>query len=142
MLLNKDMLLEQYRQVNEHHREADRKRDIILGFYITLSVAMYGFALRIDTSDTLKIGFVDTLLFQLGILGLILLGFIVGLLCTIYRGWHGLIIIKEIVLQEMINKKKYDIEIGFIKNVKYKLNIFTSVELLMLILLNEVVAMH
>ncbi len=79
----KSFLLEHYTQVYENLRESDRKRDILLGTYFTLSVA--GVSFWFGTQGT-----PDSLYYRIGILTfLICLGFIVAIIVTRFRGWHA-----------------------------------------------------
>jgi len=78
-----NFLLKHYAQVNEHLRESDRKRDILLGTYFTLSVAGVSFCFNIQDTP-------DTLYYRVGILTfLIFFGFIVAIIVKRFRGWHA-----------------------------------------------------
>lgn len=77
-----DFLLEHYRQVNEHLRESDRKRNIFVGFYLVLVSSILGFTLRLDdhaVDPALKLSFLS-ILFGVGI--------IVAIYTGISRAWH------------------------------------------------------
>ncbi len=129
MLLDKQLLVEQYRQCNEHLRESDRKRDVILGSYVTLSVLVYTFAAQTPNSDY----------FRFVVVGLALLGIVVGFLFTLYRGWHGLYVIQAIILQEILHKDRIDIGGKFVRKIDFAFNYVTSIELLMFFVLHSVV---
>jgi len=133
--LNNDLLLEQYRQCNEHLRESDRKRDITLGTYITLSVALYGFSGRVSTDDVLLF---------FGIVGLVIVGILIGFLFTLYRGWHGVYVIQAVAFHEIIHKGRYryDINNAFIRGVDFNFNYLTSIELIMFVMLHAVVFLN
>ena len=73
-------LLEHYTQVNEHLREADRKRDILLGSYFSLSIAGLGFCLSVSQAEQYRIGILAFL---------ICIGVIVSIIVTKFRGWHA-----------------------------------------------------
>lgn len=133
MCLNTQLLLEQYRQCHEHLRESDRKKDIVLGFYVTMSLALYGFSATIGTDDT-KLFF--------GAIGLTVLGILLGSLLTLYRGWHGVYVIQVIALQEMIHKNKSHIDGDFLRNIAFGFNHFLSIELFVFLLLHTVVFLN
>ncbi len=73
-------LLQHYAQVNEHLRESDRKRDILLGSYLTLSIAGLSICFSLEVVPAWKIGILTFL---------ICLGFIVAVTVTRFRGWHA-----------------------------------------------------
>nr|QNO52764.1 hypothetical protein KDAIOKAM_00033 [Methanosarcinales archaeon ANME-1 ERB6] len=77
-----DFLLEHYRQVNEHLRESDRKRDILVGFYLVLVSSILGFTFRSDNhalDPALKFSFLCILV---GV------GIVVAIYTGIARAWH------------------------------------------------------
>jgi hypothetical protein len=133
MPLDKELLVEQYRQCNEHLRESDRKRDIALGFYATLSLALYGFAGGISAANTLLLS---------GIIGLTVLGIFLGFLFTLYRGWHGVYVIQAIALQEMIHKDRSNIDAEFVRKIDLRFNYVISVELFTFLILHIVIFLN
>ncbi len=76
----KSFLLEHYTQVYENLRESDRKRDILLGTYFTLSVAGVSFCFAAQAEPYYRISILTFL---------ICLGFIVAIIVTRFRGWHA-----------------------------------------------------
>ena len=76
----KSFLLEHYTQVNEHLRESDRKRDVLLGSYSTLSIAGLSICFSLEIMPAWRIGILTFL---------ICLGFIVAITVTRFRGWHA-----------------------------------------------------
>lgn len=130
---NKEMLIEQYRQCNEHLRDSNRKRDLILGFYVTMTVALYGLSGRISAEDT-------KLLF--GIVGLVALGILLGALLTLFRGWHVAYVLQAIAFHEMVHREKPVIDKTFVKEVDIKFNYFISVELLVFVMLHSIVFLN
>jgi len=131
--MNLDMLQTQYAECNEHLRESDKKRDVAFGIYVTLSVAMYRFDGLLGSSDLLI----------LAILILISLGIVLGVVFTLYRGWHGFYVIQGIALQKASHAKDFMAFDGnFIKGIKFQFNLLTSVELMMFVVLETTVLIH
>ncbi len=75
----KDFLLEHYRQISEHLRESDRKRDVLLGSYLVLVGGGLGFVFSTAASQTLALGI------QVGFL---ILGILVAIFTGFARAWH------------------------------------------------------
>jgi len=74
----KDFLLEHYSQVNQHLRECDRNRNIILQVYFVIFIGMLSFAYS-TTTDWLKI-IVPVFLFVFGLF--------IAHYVTYARAWH------------------------------------------------------
>jgi hypothetical protein len=71
-------LIECYKQVNEHLRESDRKRDVLVGAFIPLVIGITAF---IKDSDFFS-KFVS-------LIGIFLVSIPVVICITRYRGWHA-----------------------------------------------------
>jgi len=76
----RDFLIEHYRQVNEHMRESDRKRDVLLSSYLLLVGAVVGViaSLRFDPWVLAAV-----------ILGLLLIGCIMAIIVSRFAAWHA-----------------------------------------------------
>jgi hypothetical protein len=132
MPLQQQFLIEQYHQCNEHLRESDKKRDLILGSYVTLSLAIYTFSPQKPGSDN----------FIIVLLGLAIVGILIGFLFTLYRGWHGIYVLQAILLQEIIHKETTHVDGESVKKIEFAFNYVTSVELFMFLILHLVVFMN
>lgn len=124
---NLDFLREQYIQCNEHLRESDRKRDLLLGLYITITAAY--FTLLKDIT-----GSVDSIYV---IVGISLFGSCLGVLFTMYRVWHGIYIIMGIIIQSIVANNKLSITGNFIKSIDFMFQI-VSVELFLFLMINAI----
>lgn len=133
MNLDYDFLKDQYNQANEHLRETDKKRDVLVGFYITLTVAFYGFYSYLGKDPTLAIYL---------IVGLTLFGVCLGILFTLYRGWHGIYVIIAIIIQQKMHNKCIVINRNFVKEIDFKFNLFTSAELFTYLILCTIIFLN
>lgn len=125
---NLDFLKEQYIQCNEHLRESDRKRDLLFGVYITITAAYFTFIKDVT-------GSIDSIYI---IVGISLFGSCLGVLFTLYRGWHGIYIITGIIIQNIMSNNKILITENFIKNIDFKFNLISSVELFLFLMINAI----
>lgn len=74
----RDFLIEHYKQVNEHLRESDRNRNILLGIYLGLVTGILSFCLSLNNQPLSVI--------MLGLL--FILGVMIAIYTTIARAWH------------------------------------------------------
>jgi len=131
-----DALIEQSNQCHEHLRESNRKKDTILGFYISATFIVIGIWGNYSASGKIE----D--LFWISLIGLVLAGIALGALLTLYRGWHGLYIITSIVLQDLIQKSKNTVDIEIITEVRYRFNSWRSAEFMTYVFLHSFIVMN
>ena len=117
-----DSHIELLNQCHEHLRESNRKKDTILGFYLTATFIILGF--YANASALSDMSFVMWICFM----ALVIAGQCIGILLTLYRGWHGFYIISSIVIQELINNSEEKVSFDFIKRIKFKFSSIISVE--------------
>ena len=146
MSLDKELLIEQYVQCNEHLRDTDRKRDTILGMYMTVTLGIYGLSGILSQQSTPGQLLSEQLLPVA--VGLSMFGAPIGFLLTFLRGWHGLYVIQAIVFQEILHGNATRIEIDFIRSIRFSFNHAFSAEMLtfvvahVIIFTNAIVAYH
>lgn len=138
MPINKELLLEQYRQCNEHLRESDRKKDTVLGFYATVTAVVYTIAAQNSTVFSASQGMANSY-FLLVVLVMGLLGVPIGFIFTLYRGWHGVYVIQAILIQELLHKDKNIIDSDSVQKVNFGFQIVTSIEFFMFSILHILV---
>ena len=155
VILDKDLLIEQYKQCHESLRETDRKRDIIFGAYITLCLAVYALVGRLNSSLVVicktnnssvvidpmtatnnSMMIIDPIIL---LIGLTILGILIGGLFTGYRAWHGIYMLSAMALQKLIHKKNAPNDNNFLKSINFKFDAWMSVEFLMFVILNLVI---
>ncbi len=129
-------LIEQSNQCHEHLRESNRKKDTILGFYISATFIVIGIWGNYYNQGKIE------LLFWISMLGLVIAGCALGALLTLYRGWHGLYIITSIIFQELIQKSKNTIDTEFIKKIKYRFILVSSAEFITFLFLHAFLIMN
>jgi len=132
MTPDKKFMEEQYRQAYENMRASNTKRDTLFGFYFALTIGLMGYYIgkKPDLSDTFLFNFILFSFIYSTVLGIVL-----GILLTAYRGYHGFFNIQSIVLQGMIHKKNYDTK-DLIKKAEWNFNNCISIEFFTFILLH------
>lgn len=129
-------LIEFNTQCHEHLRESDRKKDAMLGLYLTATFVILGFFgnnFYKSNSPSLMWGCMSAL---------VLAGTCLGVLMSFYRAWHGLYIISLISIQEMIIKAKDEVGYDFIRDIKFKFNSILSVEFFTFLFLHVFIALN
>lgn len=125
MKLIMDSLIELNNQCHEHMRESNRKKDAMLGFYLSATFIMFG--LIGNSSNLFKTSIIMWVCFA----SVAIAGICLGAILTMYRGWHGLYIITSVVLQELIKTEQQKISNKFICEINFKFCSPFSVEFLM-----------
>lgn len=123
--LNMESLIELNNQCHEHLRESNRKKDAMLGFYLSATFIMFG--LIGNSSNLFKTSIIMWVCFA----AVAIAGICLGAILTMYRGWHGLYIITSVVLQELITKGEQKISNKFIRDIDFKFCSLFSVEFLL-----------
>jgi len=120
-----ESLIELNNQCHEHLRESNRKKDAMLGFYLSATFIMFG--LIGNSSNLFKTSIIMWVCFA----SVAIAGICLGAILTMYRGWHGLYIITSVVLQELITTEQQKISNKFISEINFKFCSVFSVEFLM-----------
>jgi hypothetical protein len=123
-------LIELDKQCHEHLRESNRKKDTLLGFYLSATFILTGFF-----EKSFELTPMSVTLWTCYAL-LLTIGLVIGMVLTIYRGWHGCYVITSIVIQNLIKKSEQEVKFKFIKGIRFKFNSLISVELLMFFILS------
>lgn len=131
-----ESLIELNNQCHEHLRESNRKKDAMLGFYLSATFIMFGL---IGNSTNL---FKTSIIMWICFASVAIAGICLGAILTMYRGWHGLYVITSIVLQELITKGEQKISNKFIREIDFKFNSVFSVELLMFLFLQIFIVLN
>lgn len=107
-----------------------------MGFYLSATFIILGFAANSENLTKMS------LLIWICFAALVSAGTILGILLTLYRGWHGCYVISAIVLQELIKQSKQEIPIKFIRDIEFKFNSIISVEFISFLFLQVFIALN
>lgn len=121
---NTTALIELDKQCHQHLRESNRKKDNYVGFYLTATFLLVGFF-----GKSLELKIIPPIVWICYAL-IVFVGFVLGWILTMYRGWHGCYIISSIVIQRLIQKGIKEVPFKFIKEINFKFSSIISIEFL------------